>query len=114
MGIFSSKEQKARRRLKDYESELNRRGARALARYEEEMDAASNRIRTGLKNAGADASQRWHQTRDRLSDEGHRAMALTEESARDLDRHVHDNAWSYIGAGAALGIVAGLLLGRRF
>ncbi|WP_438764365.1 DUF883 family protein [Kushneria sp. TE3] len=114
MGIFSSSDSRATRRLKDYEKELNKRGARALARYEDELDSAGDKVRNRLKGAGDQIGHRWHQARDRVEDEGQRAWELTEEGARDLDRHVHENAWSYIGAGAAIGLVAGLLLGRRF
>ena len=37
----------------------------------------------------------------------------TKAAARATDDYVHDNPWSSIGAAAALGLLIGVLLGRR-
>jgi len=43
----------------------------------------------------------------------HAAMLKAKHAARATDNYVHDNPWQAIGAGAALGIVIGVLIGRR-
>jgi ElaB/YqjD/DUF883 family membrane-anchored ribosome-binding protein len=35
------------------------------------------------------------------------------EAARATDRYVHDNPWTAIGASAGVGLLIGLLIGRR-
>ncbi|OHV07802.1 glycine zipper domain-containing protein [Kushneria phosphatilytica] len=109
----SRRERDARTKLNQYEQELSRRGARALRQYEEELGARGNRAKRRLRELGEDAHEHWDHARQRAGAEGQRAWEFTEHTARDIDEHVHSNAWSYIGVGVAVGVVAGLLLGRR-
>jgi ElaB/YqjD/DUF883 family membrane-anchored ribosome-binding protein len=44
---------------------------------------------------------------------GGNAAASVREAAHRADRYARDNPWLAIGAGAAVGLVVGLLLGRR-
>jgi ElaB/YqjD/DUF883 family membrane-anchored ribosome-binding protein len=57
-----------------------------------------------------------NQSRARLSDLGVRAKGAATEAARATDRYVHDNPWKSIAygaaAGAAIALVAGMLLRR--
>ena len=39
--------------------------------------------------------------------------ARARQAAEYTDEYVHDNPWSSIGAAAALGLLIGVLLGRR-
>lgn len=40
-------------------------------------------------------------------------VAKTKEAAKATDVYVHDHPWKSVGTAAALGIVIGLLIGRR-
>ncbi|MCD6708025.1 MAG: DUF883 family protein [Thiobacillus sp.] len=40
-------------------------------------------------------------------------LAKTKEAARATDVYVHENPWRAIGAAAGVGLVIGLLIGRR-
>lgn len=51
--------------------------------------------------------------RSKLADAEETLRAQARRVAYAADDYVHDNPWSSIGAAAALGIVVGVLLGRR-
>jgi len=40
-------------------------------------------------------------------------LARTKEAAKATDAYVHENPWKAIGAAAGVGLVIGLLIGRR-
>jgi ElaB/YqjD/DUF883 family membrane-anchored ribosome-binding protein len=40
-------------------------------------------------------------------------IARTREAAKATDEYVHENPWKAIGAAAGVGLVIGLLIGRR-
>lgn len=77
-----------------------------------------------LKHAVADAGHGYAEARTRL--EGSLRSARTQlagmqqavaervgDAGRATDRYVHDNPWQAIGIGAGVGLLVGLLLGRR-
>ncbi len=41
------------------------------------------------------------------------AEAKARAAARQTDRYVHENPWTSIGLGAVVGVLVGLLMGRR-
>jgi len=51
--------------------------------------------------------------RDKLADAEAAVRAQARRVAYAADDYVHDNPWASIGAAAALGILVGVLLGRR-
>lgn len=51
--------------------------------------------------------------RDKLADADAAVRAGARRAARATDDYVHDNPWSSIGAAAAIGMLVGVLLGRR-
>lgn len=40
-------------------------------------------------------------------------LAKTKEAARATDAYVHENPWRSVGFAASIGVVVGLLIGRR-
>lgn len=52
---------------------------------------------------------RLREAQDRLGDLQEQALA----AGKAADRYVRDNPWSSIGAAAAVGLLVGVLLGRR-
>ena len=51
--------------------------------------------------------------REKLADADAAIRAKTREMAYATDDYVHDNPWSSIGVAAALGLLIGVLIGRR-
>ena len=51
--------------------------------------------------------------RERLHDVRHTALEKSREAAHATDDFVHENPWRSILAAASLGVVVGLLIGRR-
>ncbi len=51
--------------------------------------------------------------RDKLADADAVVRERARRAAAATDDYVHDNPWSSIGAAAALGLLIGVLLGRR-
>lgn len=49
----------------------------------------------------------------RMADAQAALVAKTREAARVTDVYVHENPWSAIGAAAGVGLVLGMLIGRR-
>lgn len=76
-------------------------------------------------NQGRDKSQselaKLHQraqaaldtTRERLGQSGERIADSTRQAARKADHYVQDNPWHGVGLGAAIGLIAGILISRR-
>ncbi len=88
-------------------------------------------LRDAIKDAEAlvaatagDLGERAKEARDKASESAGRAQAGLEElesqlaarakaMAEDATDYVRENPWQSIGIAAAIGVVAGLLLGRR-
>ena len=51
--------------------------------------------------------------RDKLADADAALRAQARRAMNATDDYVHDNPWSSIGAAAAIGMLVGVLLGRR-
>ncbi|MCW4150995.1 DUF883 family protein [Halomonas sp. 18H] len=84
---------------------------------EELVSATADDSRQNVKELRARAEQRLNDTRSRLEARGetvyHDARDNVVRQADSTDRYVHDNPWTSIGIGAAVGVVVGLLIGRR-
>ena len=61
----------------------------------------------------AKALQQLRLLRERLDDARHAAAHHGKAAARATDEYVHDNPWRSILAAASVGVVIGLLIGRR-
>ncbi|MGP1517432.1 MAG: DUF883 family protein [Ottowia sp.] len=59
------------------------------------------------------ARENLYLAREKLADADAAIRAKTREMAYATDDYVHDNPWSSIGAAAALGLLVGVLIGRR-
>ena len=70
---------------------------------------------TGEKAAElrAKALHRLKALRERLDDARHDAVRRSKVAARATDEFVHDHPWRSILAAASVGVVVGLLIGRR-
>ena len=70
---------------------------------------------TGEKAAElrARALEQLKALRGRLHDAQERALRQSKAAARATDEYVHDNPWRAIGVAAGVGVLIGLLIGRR-
>ncbi|MEQ1598415.1 MAG: DUF883 family protein [Methylotenera sp.] len=49
----------------------------------------------------------------RMADAQTAMLAKTKEAAKATDAYVHENPWRSVGVAASIGVVIGLLIGRR-
>ncbi|SDI73236.1 DUF883 family protein [Billgrantia gudaonensis] len=84
---------------------------------EELVSATADDSRSNIKELRERAEQRLKDTRERLEARGERlygeARDTVTHQADACDRYVHENPWTSIGIGAAVGMVIGMLIGRR-
>ncbi|WP_163576739.1 DUF883 family protein [Halomonas faecis] len=84
---------------------------------EELVSATADDSRSNIKELRERAEKRLKDTRERLEARGERfygeARDTVTHQADACDRYVHENPWTSIGIGAAVGMVIGMLIGRR-
>lgn len=84
---------------------------------EELVSATADDSRSNIKELRERAEKRLKETRARLEARGERIYGETRDALNDhadvCDRYVHENPWTSIGIGAAVGVVIGMLIGRR-
>ncbi len=70
---------------------------------------------TGEKVAAVRArvQESLREAKDRLAEVEARVRAKTKLAARAADDYVQENPWKAVGAAASVGLVIGLLIGRR-
>jgi ElaB/YqjD/DUF883 family membrane-anchored ribosome-binding protein len=68
----------------------------------EKVSVARERIQASLATA-----------KGKLNDAERAAMEKAKEAAKATDQYVHDNPWKAVGIAAGVGLVLGLLIGRR-
>jgi ElaB/YqjD/DUF883 family membrane-anchored ribosome-binding protein len=86
----------------------------------EVIAGAEELLRVTASNAGAEYAatrqkleRSMHTARNELDRLEHAALLRAKHAARATDMYVHDHPWQSIGVGAALGLVLGVLIGRR-
>jgi ElaB/YqjD/DUF883 family membrane-anchored ribosome-binding protein len=57
--------------------------------------------------------EHMHKAKDRLADTTEVVVDKTKEAARATDDYVRDNPWHAVGIAAGVGLVIGMLIGRR-
>lgn len=57
--------------------------------------------------------EHMHKAKDRLADTKDVVVVKTKEAARATDEYVHDNPWHAVGIAAGVGLIVGMLIGRR-
>lgn len=87
---------------------------RNLSRTVEELvSATADDSRSNVKELRDRAEKRLHETRARLEARGEKLYHDAHDSVDLCDRYVRENPWTSIGVGTALGVVVGMILGRR-
>lgn len=57
--------------------------------------------------------EQLERTKERLSDAQHEAIDRAKKAASATDDYVHGHPWQAVGVAAAVGLVLGVLIGRR-
>jgi ElaB/YqjD/DUF883 family membrane-anchored ribosome-binding protein len=57
--------------------------------------------------------EHMHKAKDRLADTREIVVDKTKEAAKATDEYVHDNPWRAVGIAAGIGLIIGMLIGRR-
>lgn len=77
------------------------------------LKATANTGGEKLVELRAKAEESLSIAKARMMDVQDEVLAKTKEAAKATDEYVHENPWHSIGIAASVGIVIGLLIGRR-
>ena len=86
---------------------------RVVSDAEDLLAATAGQTDSKITELRARAKEHLSMAREKLADADAVVRARARQAAAVTDEYVHDNPWSSIGAAAALGILIGVLLGRR-
>lgn len=86
---------------------------RVIADAEDLLSATAGQTDSKMAELRARAKDNLLLAREKLADAEAAMRARARQAAAATDDYVHENPWSSIGAAAALGILVGVLLGRR-
>lgn len=94
-------------------SELADNLRRVVSDAQDLLDATAGQTDGKFTELRARARDNLARARARLADADDALRDGARRAANATDDYVHDNPWSSIGAAAALGLLIGVLLGRR-
>ena len=86
---------------------------RVISDAEDLLAATAGQTDSRVNELRARARENLNVAREKLADADAAVRARARQAATATDEYVHDNPWSSIGAAAALGLLIGVLLGRR-
>ena len=84
-----------------------------IADAEELMRTTASEVGEGAAEARGRMLARLQLAKDNLVNLQDAAVAKAKAAGLAADEYVHDNPWRAIGAAAGVGLVVGLLIGRR-
>lgn len=80
---------------------------------EDLLQATADQTGARIEQARTKAMDTIRASRERLENLGHAIGDRTNAYAHAIDDQVHENPWTAIGVAAGVGLVMGVLLGRR-
>ena len=86
---------------------------RVVSDTEDLLAATAEHTDSRIAELRARARENLRIARDKLADADAALRAHARRAMNATDDYVHDNPWSSIGAAAAIGMLVGVLLGRR-
>ncbi len=86
---------------------------RVVSDAEDLLAATAGHTDSKMADLRARAKENLVMAREKLADVSAAGRARARQAAAVTDEYVHDNPWSSIGAAAAVGLLIGVLLGRR-
>ncbi|MCY7304753.1 MAG: DUF883 family protein [Rhodoferax sp.] len=85
----------------------------AIADAEDMLHATADQVGDKIASMRARIQDRLKGARERLADAEAILITKTRAAARATDAYVHESPWTAIGIAASLGLVLGVILGRR-
>ncbi len=85
----------------------------AIADAEDMLHATADQTGDKIANMRARIQDRLKAARVRLADAEATLIAKTRAAARATDAYVHESPWTAVGIAAGVGLVLGVILGRR-
>lgn len=80
---------------------------------EDLLKATASQSGEQIARIRARAEESLRTARSRMKDITDAAQAQATETAREVNRQVHDHPWTAVGVAAGIGLVLGLVLGRK-
>jgi ElaB/YqjD/DUF883 family membrane-anchored ribosome-binding protein len=80
---------------------------------EEVLKVTADQATAGAAELRVRMQERLRQAKIRLQDLQDHAVARAKAAGHAADDYVHDHPWKAIGAAAGVGLIIGLLIGRR-
>ncbi len=84
-----------------------------IAEAEDVLQATAEQVGDKFTALRARVQERLRGARERLADAEAALVATTRAAARATDDYVHESPWTAVGVAAAVGLLVGLLIGRR-
>jgi ElaB/YqjD/DUF883 family membrane-anchored ribosome-binding protein len=84
-----------------------------VADAEELLKATAAQTGERVDKVRAKAEESVRAARARIQEMGDSAHAQAREAAREVDQQVRENPWTAVGIAAGVGLVLGILIGRR-
>lgn len=85
----------------------------AIAEAEDMLHATADQAGEKMAGLRARIQERLLGARARLADAEATLLAKTRAAARATDAYVHESPWTVVGVAAGVGLLIGLILGRR-
>ena len=85
----------------------------AIADAEDMLHASADQAGDKIAGMRARIQERLHGARIRLADAEASLIAKTRAAARATDAYVHESPWTAVGIAAGVGLLIGVILGRR-
>jgi len=84
-----------------------------VADAEDLLKATAGQTGERIEKIRARAEESLRAARNRMQIAGKAAQETATEAVRTVDHQVHENPWTAVGIAAGVGLVLGILLGRR-
>ncbi|MBC7610783.1 MAG: DUF883 domain-containing protein [Polaromonas sp.] len=84
-----------------------------ISEAEEMLGATADQAGEKIANLRARIQERLRDAKARLADAEELLVAKTKAAARVTDDYVHESPWTAVGIAAGVGLLVGLLIGRR-
>ena len=84
-----------------------------IADAEELLKATANQAGEKVAVARERIQDHLHTAKIKLAEAEEVVIHRTKQAARATDEFVHDNPWKAVGIAAGIGLIVGLLIGRR-
>jgi len=94
-------------------SEMESDVSKAISGAEDMLAQAASSTGEKAAELRGRALEQLRALRGRLHDARDAALRQSKEAARATDDYVHDHPWRAIGVAAGVGVLIGLLIGRR-